>query len=411
VVTNAGELLQTAVHHHSAASRKGLLERAFTFFFSGFVYNQIWEDPRVDLEALNLTRESRILTISSGGCNVLNYLVDGPHSITAVDLNPCHLYLTQLKIAALKGLPDFEEFFRFFGEANSSKNTDNYYRYVRQHLEGAARSFWEGGFSLTRPLTGPRINFFSSNFYDHARNGACLRFFHTFAKLIGCDPARILKATSRDEQEQLFEETVAPFFDNRVIRFIGKLPVTVFGFGIPPQQFQKMNDETAGDMVGMYRSRVKRLACDFPIEDNYFAWQAFSRRYDCTRWQAVPEYLKRENYAALKANAGRVTTKIDSLSAYLRTQPANSLDRFVFLDAQDWMKPADLFELWNEVARVGRNASRIIFRTASSVSPVEKALPEDLRARFTYEEDLSERLHSRDRAAIYGGFHVYALAK
>jgi len=106
-----------------------------------------------------------------------------------------------------------------------------------------------------------------------------------------------------------------------------------------------------------------------------------------------------------------VTTKIDSLSAYLRTQPANSLDRFVFLDAQDWMKPADLYELWNEVARVGRNASRIIFRTASSVSPIEKALPEDLRARFTYEEDLSERLHSRDRAAIYGGFHVYALAK
>ncbi|MCK4686027.1 MAG: DUF3419 family protein, partial [Pirellulales bacterium] len=65
--------LKKAVHHHRLASRRGLLERMFTLWFRGFIYNQIWEDPRVDAAALELGPESRLLTISSGGCNVLNY--------------------------------------------------------------------------------------------------------------------------------------------------------------------------------------------------------------------------------------------------------------------------------------------------------------------------------------------------
>jgi hypothetical protein len=46
--------LQAAVWHHPLASKRGLLERLFTFWFNSFVYNQIWEDPRVDLAALEL---------------------------------------------------------------------------------------------------------------------------------------------------------------------------------------------------------------------------------------------------------------------------------------------------------------------------------------------------------------------
>ena len=70
--------LKKAVHHHRLASKRGLLERLFTLWFRGFVYNQIWEDPRVDAEALGLGPDSSLLTISSGGCNVLNYLVHEP---------------------------------------------------------------------------------------------------------------------------------------------------------------------------------------------------------------------------------------------------------------------------------------------------------------------------------------------
>lgn len=71
---------------------------AFTSF-DAFVYNQIWEDPRVDLQALQPDENSRILTISSGGCNALNYLIENPASITAIDLNRHHIFLLRLKAA------------------------------------------------------------------------------------------------------------------------------------------------------------------------------------------------------------------------------------------------------------------------------------------------------------------------
>ncbi len=79
------ELLKTAVHEHKAISKRGFLERLFTMSFRGFVYPQIWEDPEVDLEALKLDKTSRIMTIASGGCNVMNYLTESPEKVKVID--------------------------------------------------------------------------------------------------------------------------------------------------------------------------------------------------------------------------------------------------------------------------------------------------------------------------------------
>ena len=47
-------LLNRAAHTKPATTKSGALERLFTLMFKGFVYNQIWEDPDVDMEALAL---------------------------------------------------------------------------------------------------------------------------------------------------------------------------------------------------------------------------------------------------------------------------------------------------------------------------------------------------------------------
>ena len=111
----SGRLISAAVHRSRLLSREGLRERAFSLAFSSLVYPQIWEDPLVDLEALQLDADSRIITIASGGCNVLSYLTAGPAHITAVDINAAHIALMKLKLAAARHLPDHETFFRFFG--------------------------------------------------------------------------------------------------------------------------------------------------------------------------------------------------------------------------------------------------------------------------------------------------------
>src|SRR4028119_688760 len=123
------DLLLDAVQNKPVSSRQGILQKLFAVYFDGLVYNQIWEDPRVDLQALKLDGDSRVLTISSGGCNAVNYLTDSPESVTAIDLNPHHIYLTNLKIAALRYLPDYQAFFDFFGRADVAANVTNYHKY------------------------------------------------------------------------------------------------------------------------------------------------------------------------------------------------------------------------------------------------------------------------------------------
>ena len=85
--------LKAAVHRAKAMSRAGALERMFTFTFSNLVYPQIWEDPIVDMRALEIGRGHEVIAIASGGCNVLSYLLDDPGRVTAVDLNGAHVAL------------------------------------------------------------------------------------------------------------------------------------------------------------------------------------------------------------------------------------------------------------------------------------------------------------------------------
>ncbi len=405
-------LVLDAVKNEKTSKKQKILQKLFAVWFDAFVYNQIWEDPRVDLKALNLDKNSRILTISSGGCNALNYLLAEPESVTAVDLNRYHIYLLNLKIVALKYLPAYEDFFDFFGFGKSESNIENYYKFIAPNLDSETKFFWESK-SLTGKFTNKtRIDFFRKDgLYEHSRNGYFLRFFHKFARLFGCRPEEVLTAKNPAEQEELFQKHIAPFFDSFVIKTIGKMPVTMFGLGIPPRQFDELkNDsEDGANIIEIYKNRIRKLAVEYPIYENYFAWQAFARKYDTENRKALPEYLKQENYEKLKANAGKINTKIGSVTEEIKQNENGKYNRFVFLDAQDWMNAEMMSELWQAIAEKSEPGARIIFRTAGANSPIEKNLPENLREKFIYEKDFSRELFKQDRASIYGGFHLYLL--
>lgn len=398
-------LLSDAVHDHSATSKRGFLERMFTFMFRGFVYPQIWEDPEVDIKALKLTKDSRIMTIASGGCNVMNYLTEEPEAVRAIDLNPAHVALGRLKLCAIKHLPDYESFFMFFGHAKDRRNVENYDKYIAPHLDPFSRKYWETRSPLH--MGRRRINYFTKNLYQFGVLGRFLTMVHLLARIYGEDPKEILTAKSVKEQEEIFERTLGSLFDKKFVRWLCDMPVSLFGLGIPPSQFDAMQEDANGDMAGLLKSRLKRLACEFPLEDNYFAWQAFGRGYDLENRKAIPRYLKEKHYETLKASAGRVEVYHTSITGFLEAQPSGSLDCYVFLDAQDWMNDAQLNELWGEVVRTARPGARVIFRTAGDDSPLTGVVSKTILNKFHYDPALSIEAVKKDRSSIYGGFHVY----
>ncbi|MGO9568075.1 MAG: DUF3419 family protein [Desulfomonilaceae bacterium] len=71
---------------------------------NNLIYNTCWEDPRIDRVALNVTPQDRIMVITSAGCNVLDYVLENPERIYAVDMNPRQNFLLEFKIAGIRSL-------------------------------------------------------------------------------------------------------------------------------------------------------------------------------------------------------------------------------------------------------------------------------------------------------------------
>jgi S-adenosylmethionine-diacylglycerol 3-amino-3-carboxypropyl transferase len=202
-------LIDSAVINSTTAGSKGLADRLFAHWFSRLVYAQIWEDPQSDIDALQLEPGSRILTISSGGCNALAYLSTRPSVVHAVDLNAAHLAMLNIKQQAIRHLPDYQSVLSFLGDAGQEDNLKRYQRHIREHLDSNARAFWE-----KRSLNGkPRYHYFTRQTYQHGLLGEFIGLSHWLARRLGGDLSKMMEARDLQDQARLFDQYVAPVFD------------------------------------------------------------------------------------------------------------------------------------------------------------------------------------------------------
>ncbi|RWH41775.1 MAG: DUF3419 family protein [Mesorhizobium sp.] len=403
LVFRRGKEVGKAVYQNRALSKDGISERLFAFLFSGLVYPQIWEDPEIDIDAMQLGAGHRVVTIASGGCNILAYLTRSPARIDAVDLNAAHIALNRMKLEAVRHLPSQGDLFRFFGAADTSHNSKAYDRFIAPHLDPVSRHYWE-----RRNWRGRRrIAVFDRNFYQTGLLGLFIAMGHRVAKLFGVDPAGIMKAENIGEQRRFFNEELAPVFDKKLLRWATSRKASLFGLGIPPAQYDSLITSGDGSMASVLKARLEKLASDFPLKNNYFAWQAFARRYPQPGEAALPAYLEQRNYRTIRANTERVAIHHANLIKFLAGKDAGSVDRFVLLDAQDWMTDDLLNDLWTEITRTASVGARVIFRTAAEPSLLPGRVSSSLLDQWRYEAEASREFSARDRSAIYGGFHLY----
>jgi S-adenosylmethionine-diacylglycerol 3-amino-3-carboxypropyl transferase len=403
ISTRKARPIRNAVYQNKAVSKAGISERLFALAFSGLVYPQIWEDPEIDMEAMELGEGHRVVTIASGGCNILAYLTRAPATIDAVDLNTAHIALNRMKLAAYRHLPSHADLFRFFGATGNRHNSAAYDQFIAPNLDDASRRYWE-----KRSWRGQRrIAVFEKNFYRTGMLGLFIGVGHIVARLYGVNPAGLMKAEGLREQRRFFEEELAPLFDRRLIRWATSMKSSLFALGIPPAQYDSLVSAGDGEMARVLSTRLEKLACHFPLKDNYFAWQAFARRYPAAGEAALPAYLEEGSYRTIRDHVGRVRIHHRNIVELLKGKPAASVDRFILLDAQDWMNDRQLNDLWTEVTRTAAPGARVIFRTAAEPSLLPGRVDDVLLDQWDYREEQSSDFTRRDRSAIYGGFHLY----
>ena len=395
------QLIADAVRNSRSDAEATIWDRLFAFWFRRLVYTQIWEDPEADLAALRLPLGSTIVTISSGGCNALSYLTARPAQVYAVDLNEAHLSLLELKLAGLRALSDYADFWQFFGEGASAANAGLYRDRLRPVLDADARAYWDKRNSTGRP----RYAYFTDGFFRHGVLGRFIGMAHVLAKLARIDLAALLHEKIGSPARVQALDRLHRLFHSPLARLLTRTPALLFSLGIPPQQRALLGG--GAPLNEVLHERLLRLIDVHPNETNYFAWQALSRKYAGPDDRCLPAYLQRSQFERMRNGAGLVIPVHANLRPFLESLPAREVDAVVLLDSQDWMAADEIRALWNAIDRTGSDNVRVIFRTAGRESPLDSAELAPLQQIWCRDEKRSAIGFARDRSGIYGGFHCY----
>jgi S-adenosylmethionine-diacylglycerol 3-amino-3-carboxypropyl transferase len=395
------QLIADAVRNRRDETESTFWDRLFAFWFRRLVYTQIWEDPEADLAALQLPLGSTIVTISSGGCNALSYLTAQPAQVYAVDLNEAHLSLLKLKLAGLRALADYTQFWQFFGEGRSLANFRLYRERLRPLLDGSARAYWD-----KRDIIGrPRHAYFTDGFYRHGMLGRFIGFAHVLAKFARIDLTALLNGKPDAPERIEALGRLHRLFHSPLARLLSETPALLFSLGIPPQQRVLLG--AGAPLNEVLHERLLRLINGHSNETNYFAWQALHRRYPGPGDRCLPPYLQAGQFGRMRDGAGLIIPVHANLRLFLESLPAREVDAVVLLDSQDWMAPEEIRALWNAIDRTGSDSVRVIFRTAGKESPLESEELASLRHTWCRDAARSAVGFERDRSGIYGGFHCY----
>lgn len=371
------------------------------------IYNACWEDPAVDRQALAIGPEDRMLVITSAGCNVLDYALDRPAAIHAVDANPRQNALLELKLAGIRTL-DFGDFFRLFGEGRHAEFRELYRELLRPELSPFARAYWDrhGGWFCA---ADPR-----DTFYYHGLAGLVARGFRGYLAVRprlreGLDA--LLAARSLDEQRAVYDARVAPHLWTAPVRWALSQPVTMSMIGVPHPQRAEVERQHAGGIAGFVREAVDYVARSLPLWTNYF-WTLYFR--GCYTRACCPGYLRRGNFRLLKAGlAERISVHTATVTEFLR-RTGGGISRFVLLDHMDWMssyRPDALAAEWEAVLARATGNARAIFRSAHAdpaylrgvaIGAARRPLLEALQ----FDRELAARLQCEDRVHTYAGFHI-----
>jgi S-adenosylmethionine-diacylglycerol 3-amino-3-carboxypropyl transferase len=356
------------------------LERAL--FTTGLVFNQTWEDPAVDREALAITGDETVLAIASAGDNVLDLALAGARKIYAVDLNPAQVHLLQLKIAAAQRL-DSAGFRHLFALAPASAARDVYHAHLRQHLAPDARAFWDR-----------RLSLLERGLYLAGKFGRALATLRLGLRL-ACGRQRLeqfFACQSLAEQAGVYQRYIRPRWWNALARpFAASGPVLAL-FGAHPHQAWRVRGQGFAHAL---EAGITRALTTLPARDNYFWQQAFLGRY-----LQLPPYLRPENYARLQAGVAAIEVQHGRVEALLARLPPGSIDCANLLDAPDWLGPEATAAWWARLRPVLSSRGRVLFRTVDPSYRLPPAVLAD------WQDATDPAWTARERTGVYAGVHV-----
>ena len=358
---------------------------------SKLVFTHNWEDPLSDYYALKIKPNDTLLAITSGGCNVLGFLLYNPETIYSIDINLAQSYLLELKIAAIKTL-EFEEFIGFSGLVSHTNRVELFEK-VKLQLSDEALSFWQ---EQKKVIAG--------GFIMNGKYERFVIFAGKFLKLLqGKNRVKHLFEPKTQEQQEDYFDNV---WNTKRFKYLFKILFNkrmLAKRGLVADYFHF--DDGSTSFAESFYNRSKKAFRDLPIKGNYFLSLYLLGKY--INLEDVPDYLKRENYEIIKSRVDRVQIFTSDAQGWLDSIKDESIDCFALSNICELMSDDETNRLFSAVKRTAKHNARIIFRNLM----IPREVPHSLKESIVKDEALSKYIYENDRSFVYGKVAAYSVFK
>lgn len=345
--------------------------------FQRIRYASVWEDADVLCHALGPRAwKGRLLSIASGGDNVLGLLTLDPGEVVAADLSAPQLACLELRKAAFRRLHG-GELHAFLGVLPSPYRIATYTG-LRGELPESARAFWDVHLEQIR------------------RGVVHAGRFERYLKAFGRGVLRLVHSpeTIRDLRRPKSTEARRAFYDRHWdtprwrMLFRVFFSRTVMGrLGRDPQFFAHVQGEVSDRILERTRHALREL----PTHDNPYLAYILTGNFPP---EALPLYLRPEHEEAIRSRLDRVRPFHGPVQ-----EAPGEFDGFNLSDLFEYLSPDEHRDVYGALVRKARPHARLAYWNML----VPRGPASD---RVRPLDTIAAGLHREDRAWFYSAFHL-----
>jgi S-adenosylmethionine-diacylglycerol 3-amino-3-carboxypropyl transferase len=355
------------------------------------VFKILFEDTDIERQYFDLQSDSRVLVISGAGCGVASMLVHRPASIDAVDMNPHHLALTGLKVAATRQLTCSDTLYALFGHGHHP-DASRLIGELTQELPTWMQTYWR-----------KNANKFLHDFY---RQGFFYRIIGTLHRQMQLDAdwLRALAGLPVTERQQMAGERYRRVLSKIWIRAVVDSPLPLLAQGINFRQRDlNLHSNAARSMGEVLLNLVDQLART-DVGRNWIIWHCQLAKFDHQEATCRPPFLRPALHQQAQGAPTQTNFHRENLFHVLGRAAAGSWTHYGLSDAMDWMPPTVQQQVLSEICRTAAPGARVIIRTVAADDLVAKL---GMQNRLQRLDAISARATAEECSRLYRRTDLY----
>ena len=343
-------------------------------------YANCWEDADILSVALNIQPGDKVLSIASAGDNSFSLLLHNPSLIVGVDVNPVQLWLTELKMVAIKHLSR-EEYLAFAGFTPDTNRLSTYENF-KNELSEEALQYW----NTHRSLIEEGIVYqgkFEKYFRFFAKK--LLPFIHTNKRI-----NKLFEDKSESQQVTFYNKK----WNNLRWRFFFSVFFSkyVLGkFGRDPKFMTHVKTTVSKYIYAKSAHHLSSKAC----QQNFMLQFILKGKFD-----ALPHYVRAENYDIIRQRINRI--KLEKGLAQEVALKYDGFNAFNLSNIFEYMDENVFCEVTRELIRHAKPGARFAYWNLMVPRKISEVQPELVKP----DEALSNTLTAADKGFFYGGFFI-----